>query len=226
MRCAKARVFISTAMDGELKDQDRVTLARHLQDCPECVNYQEDLETCHKLLQESESAPSAQFEWMVQLGIRKALRARASAQDTTSGRFWLPASISAFSVMIVVLGLGLWLLPARNASVSISSPPELLAQSSSTAKKSPALGFSAAEEFANLQKQTAAEIPAWRLGARPDWRTPPSLLGHVSTVNALLMGSSEDIGSQLRFGSRYVRVPGQGAVPVDSLRASNSVSPH
>lgn len=226
MRCAKARVFISTAMDGELNDQDRVTLARHLEDCPECVNYQEDLETCHRLLRETESAPSAQFEWMVQLGIRKALRARASAQETAGGRFWLPASISAFSVMVVVLGLGLWLLPAKNAPIGINSSPDLLAESTPTATKSPALGFSAADEFAKLRKQTVAEIPAWRLGARPDWRTPPSLLGHVSTVNALLMGSSEDIGSQLRFGSRYVRVPGQGAVPVDSLRASSSVSPH
>ncbi len=226
MRCAKARVFISTAMDGELNDQDRVTLARHLEDCPECVNYQEDLETCHRLLRETESAPSAQFEWMVQLGIRKALRSRASAQDSAGGRFWLPASISAFSVLVVVLGLGLWLLPAKNAPIGINSSPDLLAESTPTAAKSPALGFSAADEFAKLQKQTAAEIPAWRLGARPDWRTPPSLVGHVSTVNALLMGSSEDIGSQLRFGSRYVRVPGQGAVPVDSLRASNSVSPH
>jgi anti-sigma factor RsiW len=226
MRCSKAQVFISTAMDGELNDQERVALARHLEGCTECVTYQHDLEACHRLLQETESAPSAQFEWMVQLGIRKALRSRASAQDTVGGRFWLPASISALSVMVVVLGLGLWLLPGSNAPSSISTTPNLLAESASSAAKSPALGFSAAEEFAKLQKQTAAEVPAWRLGARPDWRTPPSLLGHVSTVNALLMGSSEDIGSQLRFGSRYVRVPGQGAVPVDSLRTSGSGSPH
>ena len=226
MRCSKARVFISTAMDGELNSQDRVALAHHLEDCPECVSYQTDLETCHRLLRETESAPSAQFEWMVQLGIRKALRARASERDTAGGRFWLPASLSAFSVLVVVLGLGLWLLPSGGTQAIDTSGGLLAEMQPTSTKKTPALGFSAAEEFAQLQKKTAAEVPAWRLGARPDWRTPPSLLGHVNTVNALLMGSSEDIGAQLRFGSRYVRLPGQGAVPVDSLRQDGSPSPH
>ncbi len=225
MRCSKSRVFISTAMDGELNDQDRVALAHHLEDCGECVSYQSDLETCHRLLQETESAPSAQFEWMVQLGIRKALRARASERDTAGGRFWLPASVSAFTVLVVVMGLGLWLLPSPGTQTE-SDTNGLFAEMKPANTKTPALGFSAAEEFTQLQKKTVAEVPAWRLGARPDWRTPPSLLGHVNTVNALLMGSSEDIGAQLRFGSRYVRLPGQGAVPVDSLRQGGSPSPH
>ncbi len=192
MRCSKAQLNISAALDGELDQASRAGLVRHLEDCPGCLRYQEDLEQCRVLLRESEAAPSAQFEWKVQLGIAKALRERASSHETArAGRFWLPAGVSAVATAGLVLAVGLWWLGAQGpvGSGSAGNSGGFLTASSpiagSTFSNTP---LRALEQESPFRPRVVNTMPQWGRQARPDWRTPPSLQGQVFTVNDLRLG--------------------------------------
>jgi len=108
MRCNKAQNLISLAMDEPLAEFERLHLAKHLERCSPCVQYETDIQRVRVLLVEAEAAPPANFEWKVQLGIQKALREAASQRDDLSQRrrFWLPAGVSAVAVAAIVVFVG------------------------------------------------------------------------------------------------------------------------
>lgn len=215
MRCSKAQKLISAAMDGELSTQEGLFLARHLEECSGCRLYQEDLHACRVLLQESEMAPSANFEWKVQLGIRKALREGVAKNDSAPGRFWLPAGLSAVLSGVAVVLVGIWLLPQVEPRPQTVSGVAPVAWNAPRARSGSVLPVSSGVDAS--QTRVSLGRPVWRRGALPDWRTPPSLRGQVSTVNDLRMGVPTTIDPQLRLGSqRYRLVPRQAEAPADS----------
>jgi hypothetical protein len=125
MRCRKAQELISLALDEPLSEYDRSHLGRHLESCPDCARQRSVLMKGRELLGAGLSAPPDNFEWKVQLGIQRALRAGAVAAENPAParRFWLPAASSAIAVATVVVVAGaLWLGGlSRDAAVSPGS---------------------------------------------------------------------------------------------------------
>lgn len=219
MRCSKAHINISAAMDGELDQAGCAELARHLESCPDCIRYQEDLEQCRVLLRDSECAPSAQFEWKVQLGISRALREGAAAQTVeSSGRFWLPAGATALVTAAMVLAVGLWWLGGELPLNSDQGRSPLASGSQSELQVDASASLRALQQQTAFRPRVVNTMPEWPRQVRPDWRTPPSIQGQISTVNGLRMLPSEPTEAHLRYGFRN---PGL----VRATSDSNSVSP-
>lgn len=127
MRCQHANQLISLALDEPLSEYDRQALASHLQQCPACTRHEQILARGREILQSAVVDPPDNFEWKVQLGIQKALRAGAREDfQPRTGRFWLPLGVSAtvVAVLVVVAGnvwLGGWTPVDSQAPVEIAS---------------------------------------------------------------------------------------------------------
>ncbi len=226
MRCSKAQLLISAAMDGEITAPEGIALGEHLDACSDCRRYQEDLLGCHRLLQESELAPSAQFEWKVQLGIRKALRKEAARdEERAPGRFWTPVGwTAALSASLVIL-LGLWLLPGGGGQDPAGPGPASRGWASSPLR--PVATRSETSRKAFDTTPVALRDPAWRRGARLDWRTPPSLREQISTVSDLRMDVPVKVDFQPRLGEgTYVFLPRTIKVTTDSARLGKAPLRH
>jgi hypothetical protein len=112
MRCNNAHQLISIALDEPLSEYDRSGLERHLESCPACARHRALLLRGRELLGVGLVAPAENFEWKVQLGIQRALRAGAAAAELPRSprRFWLPAGASAIVVAsLVVIAGTFWL---------------------------------------------------------------------------------------------------------------------
>ena len=177
MRCNKAKNLVSLAMDEPLAETDRIQIAHHLEACPGCREYQEDLHKCRQLIQQSETAPSANFEWKVQLGIQKALREAAARQsaDIQPRRFWLPASASAVAAAVVIVAVGgAWLVQHDFTDESAGLQPEPQQQVSA-----PSTGVNPYLRDAGSRQgnpgATVVHDPS-SPGVRRDWRQPPAVI--------------------------------------------------
>jgi len=201
MRCSKAQVNISAVMDGELDQAARAELGQHLETCPDCVLYQQELEKCRVLLRESESAPSAQFEWKIQLGIAKALREHASHSSVErEGRFWLPAGVTAVVTAGLILAVGLWWLGAQSPAGLIDSEEGLATGNGALVQARRQAPLRVFEQESPLRPHVVNTMPEWGRRVRPDWRTPPSMQGQITTVNDLRMLPNEAVNPHMRLG--------------------------
>lgn len=222
MRCSKAQNLISLAMDQSLAPPEGVALEGHLRDCPGCVRYREDLLRCRELLQESEMAPSASFEWKVQLGIQKALREGAAArQEKKSRPFWLPAGLSAALTAALVLAAGLAWIGSGGPSVA---PDGTDAGGVEAPASSPVARATSPQRF---QGEDWLLDRSGRL-AGPDGETvrtgprmPASLQGRVTTVRERHIGppSTVDLGQRFRYERSR---PGPIAGAADSVTTGSA----
>jgi len=199
MRCSKAQNLISLAMDESLAEPEGIALEHHLAACPDCVTYRQDLSRCREMLRETEMAPSASFEWKVQLGIQRALRESAAA-DTAGPRrsFWLPVGLSAALSAALVLAVGVALLgseggPADPGSSESIAPvgPSRVAQATSPHR------FQGEGWLLDRSGRLTGPDGA---AARADWRSgPASLQGQITAVGELHMGMPLPVKS-MRLG--------------------------
>ena len=122
LRCSRAREWVGLSMDEELDEVQRVRLAAHLADCPDCRRHESILRQGREALRGQMAEPSENFEWKVQLGIQRALRERAAGAEAPRASFWRPALASAAAVALLVVGAGALWLGAEGPAVPGTGP--------------------------------------------------------------------------------------------------------
>jgi hypothetical protein len=166
MRCQHANKLISLALDQPLSEYDRQALASHLQQCSECARHEAILTRGREILQKTVVEPPENFEWKVQLGIQKALRAGARQElPRRSHRFWLPLGVSATvaTALVVVVG-SLWIGGATVSDLQDDTPQMAQAEVSpdledAEAVPLPRLPIAGRPGFAQLVSSTSSPQP-------------------------------------------------------------------
>jgi anti-sigma factor RsiW len=120
MNCHKAKESISLFLDERLGPEEQARLNRHLEDCPDCTSYLEDLRQGLAMLRaEGLERPSDNFEWNLKRKIQRAVaekevdRRSARIGRREWGRF---AFSAAAALLVVVVGGRIWLGSLDGAS--------------------------------------------------------------------------------------------------------------
>lgn len=77
MRCRKAQEFLSLEMDGALPPDATVDLQEHLDSCPACREYRQEIHLGRRVLAATEPTLSENFDWKLQLRLNQALKETA-----------------------------------------------------------------------------------------------------------------------------------------------------
>lgn len=77
MRCNKAREFLSLELDGMMPPGEAVELERHVESCPACQEYRDDLLMGRRLLAATEPELPENFDWKLQLRLNQTLKEAA-----------------------------------------------------------------------------------------------------------------------------------------------------
>ncbi len=108
MRCKKARILLSTALDGELSRGEELALERHLSGCAECAQEQADLAALRSTM--SLWADEEPSEWLAQNFAHKLRELQEETAARPSGRRRLQWSVlgptaAGLAVALLVIGL-------------------------------------------------------------------------------------------------------------------------
>jgi hypothetical protein len=118
MRCAKARELFFGNYDGLLDEAQKMKLQEHLDRCPRCASFAEDMEKSLGLLKGlPEMSPSENFGWNLKRRIlhEKAHLMRQAAGSNPYGIRWgMKFAASAAAVVVVAL-VGSWFLFGEHA---------------------------------------------------------------------------------------------------------------
>jgi hypothetical protein len=105
MTCKRAHLAISRFLDGELDPTGQSRLNRHLERCPECSAYLDDLRqglSALKALPMEE--PSANFEWNLRRKIQAAEAEHRVLEKQRTVSFWPRFAVSAAAALLLSLG--------------------------------------------------------------------------------------------------------------------------
>ncbi len=117
MRCGKAKEWLSLAHDDCLPPDRTLALERHLERCPGCRAYREDLRLGSRLLRATEPRLSESFDWRLQLRLNRRLQEAARTapppwERERGARGWLrDFGLATAAGVVAAVGLGAWLLP-------------------------------------------------------------------------------------------------------------------
>lgn len=135
MKCSKFQEQISLEMDGQLAPEHVPALQRHLETCPECRAYREDLMIGLRMLNATEPELPDNFDWKLQLRLSQAMR--EAARDTSYpwqevaggwrrwlGRAGVAAAVGLATVLSVAMIAPGHLVPAfgGDAQMAIADP--------------------------------------------------------------------------------------------------------
>lgn len=188
MRCRQAQRLISLALDEPLSEYDRSHLGQHLESCDACVHHRAVLLRGRELLSDGLAEPPENFEWKVQLGIQRALRAGAAAAElpVPRRRFWLPVASSAAAVASVVIVAGaLWLKGEADVPSGTGAARQLAANATS-----PAL---------NLRDAQRTELPVVPVYARPGFGVQEASSRYRPTQGSPLQRFVDDTDPSVAF---------------------------
>ena len=128
MFCSRARNWIGLALDGALPPNRTVALARHLERCAGCRDYQEDLRLGQRLLVTTSPPLSEGFEWRLQLKLNRTLqeaaRAAAAPWEAPAGAasaWWRGAAMAAAGGLAAIALLGFLVVPARRSEAPLQT---------------------------------------------------------------------------------------------------------
>lgn len=112
MKCKRAKENISLFIDGRLDPRDQAQLNEHLERCPDCSTYLEDLRAGLAMLREEGlERPSENFEWNLRRKLQRALARRQESRlpETGGGRdFWRFGLSAAAALVLVLAGGWIW----------------------------------------------------------------------------------------------------------------------
>lgn len=127
MKCRKVREWIGLEMDGQLAPQHVASLQDHLEFCEDCRRYRTDLLLGQRLLQATEPSLPENFDWKLQLGLKRTIREAARDvrdpwnSNQTVWRRWLSrAGVSAAVGLAAVLTVAI-VVPGVPTSVGRGS---------------------------------------------------------------------------------------------------------
>ena len=113
MRCSKARELFFGNYDRLLNETQRIKLQTHLDRCPECASFVEEMEACLGVLRElPELTPSENFEWNLKRRIlqeKSRLMRQPGVSYLLDIRWGMKFAASAAAVIAVAL-VGAWFL--------------------------------------------------------------------------------------------------------------------
>jgi anti-sigma factor RsiW len=121
MNCEKCQDLISDLVDGSLSQQDQSTLNLHLEDCLDCADVRNDLQSivgfCRSQRGQYSAPPNAQALWqrirnVIEAEVRPSTRAAAPARRKSTsnwiGRTWelsFPQLVASAAVIVLVVSL-------------------------------------------------------------------------------------------------------------------------
>jgi anti-sigma-K factor RskA len=94
--------LLGSSLLGELTDEDKRELERHLEECPGCRNEMDRLRQTHNLLRQL-----AASEPPTELKARVLARVRGESPGRSGGGWWFWGSAAAALLVVAVLGVGL-----------------------------------------------------------------------------------------------------------------------
>jgi len=113
MNCHKAKESISLFLDERLGPEQQARLNEHLEQCPDCAGYLEDLRQGLAMLREEGlEQPSENFEWNLKRKIQRAVAEQEVERrgSRIGAREWRRFAFSAAAaLLVVVVGGGLWM---------------------------------------------------------------------------------------------------------------------
>lgn len=159
MRCSKARELFFGNYDGLLDEAQKMKLQAHLDRCPECASFVEEMESNLVMLRGlPEMTPSENFGWNLKRRIlqeKSRLMRQASGAYFHDTRWGMKFAASAAAVIVVAL-VGAWFLfgdhPATtNGSYIAGTPTTARHQRESSTPRFGQGDFAEAERAARLR---------------------------------------------------------------------------
>jgi len=111
MHCKRAKEHISLFIDGRLDPPEQARLNEHLERCPDCSSYLDDLKAGLAMLHgEGFDSPSGNFEWNLRRKIQMALAQREDDRlfDMRDRRDPWRFGLSAAAALLVVVSAGVF----------------------------------------------------------------------------------------------------------------------
>src|SRR5438552_1304474 len=131
MRCGRAQMFMTAAVDGEIMPRQRRALDRHLARCDAC---RVELGTTERMLRALDGLPmeAAVSERLEAATLREVRRVAAEADERATTPWWrwrpLPA-FAAVAVAVLVLAIGIYRRTGDMAEApSLSRPSQKMAR--------------------------------------------------------------------------------------------------
>jgi hypothetical protein len=118
MRCSKARELCFGNCDGLLDEAQKMKLAEHLDECPSCASFVEEIEACREMLKGlPEVTLSENFEWNLK---RRILQEKSRLIRTAGGSYlrdvrWGMKFVTSAAAVIVVALIGAWFMFGEHA---------------------------------------------------------------------------------------------------------------
>lgn len=118
MRCSKARELCFGNCDGLLDEAQKMKLAEHLDECPSCASFVEEIEACREMLKGlPEVTPSENFEWNLK---RRILQEKSRLIRNAGGSYlrdvrWGMKFVTTAAAVLVVALIGAWLVFGEHA---------------------------------------------------------------------------------------------------------------
>lgn len=103
MNCRRARPNIALSIGGDLDEQSKRDVRRHLAVCPQCREYAGALRTSLKVLERSERTPAEQMHDSVWPDLSKRLRPADSGRRQERFNGWMPALAVVVACVTLVL---------------------------------------------------------------------------------------------------------------------------
>ncbi len=127
MNCKKAEQWLSLELDGELPESRQSLLRAHVEECPACRELERQWRSCGNLVREAQPVPEQTPEaaWA---DVRRSIRMQGVRKEEEARPFvpvfgWRLQGAGVM-LLLVVLGMGVWLINRTGKGPALVSAPE------------------------------------------------------------------------------------------------------
>lgn len=138
MRCKKCEKLIQRMLDGDLAQEEREDVMSHIESCPGCASYYEDMRAMRGMLREPDREPPEGFRagWKVALANAAAGEAKPARRRSRLAAV-IPA-VAAGAVAVVVLSVSMFGGSSKVPALTLTSGRNTTAQVSAQVTSEPA----------------------------------------------------------------------------------------
>ncbi len=150
--CTQMQELISRLLDKDLSREERETLRRHLEDCPECRTMYEAFSAVSGALREDLSEPPESIRENVMSQLRREQMVRRSRRP------WRTALTAAAAVLLMVAGLRVVSLSRSSDTVKLSAAALPMEAGSAVQETAPEAEEAAGEEPVEAEEAAETEM--------------------------------------------------------------------